>query len=224
MSKARNAGGNDIPPRYTYLQVQAKMDYPYLVLDDMLPYVTQFCFVCCFSIVWPLMPFCALVSNAILGRFSLWRRLRLARRNFPLQSEGVGVWVSVMKTSVFIACSVNTAIAVFVMNPLKSLDNQHKLLIFIIMEHCMLGLVGLMFIMVPSTPMGPVLCDESNQRWKDVVVDSFPHARKSSRSSSFMSRLGDQMHRQTKARLSMDLMKVVSSSADVEPYVEDNDE
>merc|ERR1719379_1110324 len=139
-----------------------------------------------------------------MGRFSLWRRLKLARRNFPLQSEGVGVWVSVMKISVFIACSVNTAIAVFVMKPLKNLDTERKLLVFIIMEHCMLGLVSLMFIMVPSTPMGPVLCDESNQRWNEVVVDTFQQARKSGRARSWASQTAKQIARQTKAHLSIE--------------------
>merc|ERR1712096_25481 len=91
IAKAATASGD---PLYSFLQVQAKQKPPPVggLTDDMLQLSLQFAFVCAFTIVWPPLPFVALVTNSLVYRLLGYRHTHAMQRPFPEGSEGIRSW------------------------------------------------------------------------------------------------------------------------------------
>lgn len=170
-SEMRTTAGNSKEDQYTYLQVQAKLDDPWERHDEILTFIVQFGFVCSFTIAWPFMPTAALLYNFVMLKLLVYRRLRLFKRNFPNSAHGIGVWVPILKVTVVLACLVNTSIAVFGMEPLRSKPFKTQLMWFIGIEHILLLLVFVMFLSVPDVPVWMQRCEEKNEEMAPKIID-----------------------------------------------------
>jgi len=154
--------GDDHKGDYTYLQVQAKLDPPDLVLDELTVFMANFAFTCAFAIACPFIPVFAFFYNCAMARLYMWKRLRVNKRNYPTSCAGIGVWVSLMKVSVILSCIVNPMIAVFSMAPIKNFSKVNKGIFFMIIEHLLLLLVGVVFVLIDDTPDQATRLDEYN--------------------------------------------------------------
>eukprot|EP00927_Polykrikos_kofoidii_P019633 TRINITY_DN19207_c0_g1_i1.p1 TRINITY_DN19207_c0_g1~~TRINITY_DN19207_c0_g1_i1.p1 ORF type:complete len:805 (-),score=131.38 TRINITY_DN19207_c0_g1_i1:111-2483(-) len=153
----------------TFLMVQRSMEEPWDVLDDMLVFVSQFVFVCCFTIAWPFLPVAALIYNFFMSKVYMLRRIFLQQRNFPHCADS-GVWKDIMKACNFFSVFVNTGLAVFAMRPIKDLPIIERAACFIGIEHGLAAVITIMYFVVSAEDVRLKACDECNRAFAESVA------------------------------------------------------
>jgi len=177
--------------KYTYVEVQAKLAEPNLVLDDMTVFVVQFSFMCAFTYAVPQLSFYAFVYNCTICNWYLWSHLRLQKRCEPIRCPGMPIWNSLMRFSMFFSVVINAGMAAFVVNPMASLkkeidvvnktentwntstvtDTTSQLYFFVGLENALFLMIALMMVIVPDMPLDAARRNEYNDDNEDKLLD-----------------------------------------------------
>eukprot|EP00927_Polykrikos_kofoidii_P078213 TRINITY_DN75059_c0_g1_i1.p1 TRINITY_DN75059_c0_g1~~TRINITY_DN75059_c0_g1_i1.p1 ORF type:complete len:816 (-),score=114.57 TRINITY_DN75059_c0_g1_i1:41-2416(-) len=156
---------------YSHIEAQAKLVKPWEVLDDMLVFVSQFTFVCCFTVAWPFLPVCALIYNVVMGKLYMARRLYVQQRNFPILADGIGVWKDILRGSIVLAVVMNAALVSFAMHPVVDFEPVTQVLCFLCVEHGLLGIFGFMTFWYPLEEPELAASDEFNHEYAPRIAD-----------------------------------------------------
>jgi len=155
---------------YTYLQAQAKMD-PYIDdTDDFMELVLSCGFLMMFSVALPVMATLAFMCNLLELRLLAFKIMYVSRRPVPLGQEGIGAWSQILEIIATAAVVVNTGMAIFSMLPLKSQPLQVKLLLFIMAEHAMLVITGIIAKRIPLATLAEANIMDVNDGCVDDVL------------------------------------------------------
>merc|ERR1712137_507808 len=95
------------------------------------------------------------------------------RRTEPLRCQGLQIWSSLMRYSMFFAIVVNTGLAAFVVEtPVsKRWSRKTHFLFFIMLEHVMLFGVSIFAVMCNDVPKEALRRQEQNLDWEPTMMD-----------------------------------------------------
>jgi len=166
----KNSKGNE---EYTYTEIQGKLSEPILVLDDMTELVVNFTMVVAFTYVCPRICLAAFLFNCFLSRFYMWQRLRLQRRCEPVRTQGMPIWNSLMRYSMFVACTVNAGLAAFVQRtPTQQFwTMEQNFKFFIGLEHVMFFMIAILAIACDDVPKDALRRQEYNDSVEFILLD-----------------------------------------------------
>jgi len=124
---------------YSYLEVQAKSpEYSdNLQMDDWTQSVIGFAFLACFNVVLPAIAPIALIASLVRQRCLAHRNVSILRRPVPNSAKGIGTWRTLCEIISVIAVVVNTAFAVFAMEPVRNYSTSTKWQIFMASQYAM---------------------------------------------------------------------------------------
>merc|ERR1712046_197878 len=131
-------------------------------------FVVNFSFLCAFTYACPSLALYAFAYNCIICNWYIWSHLRLQRRTVPIRCQGMPVWNSLMRFSMFFSVVVNAGMAAMVVNPMAGLNKTvqvvnmenntwhnethpfkfGQLSFFMFLEHALLLMIVLMMILV----------------------------------------------------------------------------
>jgi hypothetical protein len=118
--------------------------------------VTQFAYVCCFSVVLPITPVIVLINHLINMRLDAFKLCRGRRRPLAVQTGGIGVWNHVLHIVTVIAILTNCALMALTTSQLSWLATKiGKLGVFALsigVEHFMLLVKYIMQLSVSRLP------------------------------------------------------------------------
>lgn len=137
---------------YTFLQFQAKCallgPYEYdswggSYTQDFLQLAITFTLIAAFSQVQQWMLVLGLISLSVEYHIVAYRMTNVTCRPWPAGASGIGVWAHIIDSASTLAVTCNVALAVFLMEPLRSLRFRERLIIFIVAEKALLTLKSL---------------------------------------------------------------------------------
>lgn len=103
----------------------------------------QFGYVLFFSMVFPLAPFVALITNLIQVRVDAYHLVATSQRPIAQKASGVGVWLNVLQLMVVVATITNCAIfglhSSQLLDLLPKITPVQQVLIIVAIEHLILG-------------------------------------------------------------------------------------
>ena len=118
--------------------------------------VTQFAYVCCFSVVLPITPVIVLINHLVNMRLDAFKLCRGRRRPLAVQTGGIGVWNHVLHIVTVIAILTNCALMALTTSQLSWLATKiGKLGVFALsigVEHFMLLVKYIMQLSVSRLP------------------------------------------------------------------------
>lgn len=118
--------------------------------------VTQFAYVCCFSVVLPITPVIVLINNLINMRLDAFKLCRGRRRPLAVQTGGIGVWNHVLHIVTVIAILTNCALMALTTSQLEWLGERIGMLgvfaLSIGVEHFLLLVKYIMQLSVSRLP------------------------------------------------------------------------
>ncbi|KAH0483116.1 MAG: hypothetical protein KVP17_004806 [Porospora cf. gigantea B] len=82
-------------------------------MEDYIEMITQLTLVTLFSMVWPIVPFLALVANHVEIRVDAVKLTRFARRPFPRAATSIGAWNFILEFVSLLTILSNSALCVF---------------------------------------------------------------------------------------------------------------
>lgn len=168
---------------YTLLQLQAKCDevapyeyysWGYSRVEDFLELAIDFALLTSFGIVLPVMALVAFFSTMIKYRLVAYRMTNVTARPLPLLAGGIGEWETVFNALSIIAIVVNAALAVFVMQPMRSWTTEHEFLAFIAIEHALLAVRYVVYLFVPDHPEDVRRIDDFNGMFVNSGITQRP--------------------------------------------------
>jgi hypothetical protein len=97
------------------------------VFNEHCELVLQFCWVCFFSMIFPLGPMCALVNNLVEVRADIYKCCYVNRRPIPKSVAGLGAWFEIMLFIAYSSVLVNLLLMVLSLDSLSAWTNPgHK--------------------------------------------------------------------------------------------------
>lgn len=118
--------------------------------------VTQFAYVCCFSVVLPITPVIVLINHLINMRLDAFKLCRGRRRPLAVQTGGIGVWNHVLHIVTVIAILTNCALMALTTSQLEWLGERIGMLgvfaLSIGVEHFLLLVKYIMQLSVSRLP------------------------------------------------------------------------
>ncbi|CAH1779721.1 unnamed protein product [Owenia fusiformis] len=125
------------------------------VLDDYLEMFLQFGYVFLFSSVFPLAAFWALLNNVTEVRTDAFKLCRIFQRPTAQPTDSIGAWQVAFELMGVISVITNTALigmSPTVQASLGHLGPVNMLLLFVIVEHMVLGIKVAISYLIPDTP------------------------------------------------------------------------
>lgn len=154
--------------------------------------VTQFAYVCCFSVVLPITPVIVLINHLVNMRLDAFKLCRGRRRPLAVQTGGIGVWNHVLHIVTVIAILTNCALMALTTSQFSWLgDKLGKLGVFAIsigVEHFLLLVKYIMQLTASRMPSSVDIeikkkkYDQERKRYKSLRM------KKRSKSSSYGSK------------------------------------
>merc|ERR1712176_375235 len=87
-------------------------------------------------------------------------------RPMPEGCEGIGTWQVIFENISLAAIAINVGVAVFNMDPFRQLPMARKLIAFLVLEHAMLFLRGVVAMAIPDQPEDVQRIEDFNTRFK----------------------------------------------------------
>jgi hypothetical protein len=160
--------------------------------------VTQFAYVCCFSVVLPITPAIVLINHLVNMRLDAFKLCRGRRRPLAVQTGGIGVWNHVLHIVTVIAILTNCALMALTTSQLRGLKDQFtKFGVFALsigVEHFLLlvkYIMQLSYSRLPSSVENEIKrkkYDQERKRYKSLRM------KKRSRSSNGAKNFGNEHH------------------------------
>jgi len=161
--------------QYSWLQFQAKCPaYEYLSwggsrVEDFLECAIGFALITCFGIVFPPLAALGFFGNLVEYRLLAYRMTHVTCRPFPRGASGIGVWMFVFETISGVAIVVNVLLVSFFMYPIKGQPYQ-QLVLFILLEHLLLGIRSLIDVAIPDVPLDVKRIDDFNEHFRKTMI------------------------------------------------------
>jgi len=156
--------------KYNYLQLQAKLPPSPDDSTDYMDTIINLGFVTMFSCICPIMTFLCLMTFIVEVRLFALRSTYLSRRPIPRRANGIGVWMSILKTMAVISVITNVGFICFMMEPFRGYKFHHQLLCFLFLEHSVLLLVLLLGWSMAPVTIQQSIAEEINNTFLDEMV------------------------------------------------------
>jgi hypothetical protein len=138
-------GGSDRP--YSLLQVQAKREelcpYEYKswgasLVEDFEQIATTFIVVVCYGQLNAIVVFMGFLAHMLVYRLLAMRMLLVTGRPFPAGADGIGFWQEAMDLACNIGILTNIGLLCFVAMPFRDWDLADQVMLFLVLEHCII--------------------------------------------------------------------------------------
>jgi len=90
------------------------------VFNEHCELVLQFCWVCFFSMIFPLGPLCALFNNLVEMRADTYKTCHVMRRPVPKSVDGIGAWFDIMLCVAYSSVLINLLLMILALNSLTA--------------------------------------------------------------------------------------------------------
>jgi len=177
---------------YSRLQVQAKRyaqskyefnSFGGSQIDDFMQFAIGFALLTCFGILYPPLAMMALIANVVEYKLIAYRMVRVTCRPPPKGATGIGAWLNIFKSISRYAIITNTGLAVFQLPPMRHYALPTQLMLFLILEHALLALQGMIDSIIPEKPADVAYLDDFNdsfklaKQWQNYPKMEFLHAK-----------------------------------------------
>jgi hypothetical protein len=169
--------------KYSLLQLQAKCEeiapYEYYSwggsrCEDFLELAISYILLVCFGIILPGMALIAFLCTMVEYRLIAYRMTMVTGRPIPLSASGIGEWQLIFEVLSVVSVVCNAALAVFCMNPMRSWDTRDEFLAFIVLEHAMLLLHYVVYLLIPDEPYDVRRIDDFNHTFVHTSLTKRP--------------------------------------------------
>eukprot|EP00923_Selenidium_pygospionis_P008130 GHVN01013767.1.p1 GENE.GHVN01013767.1~~GHVN01013767.1.p1 ORF type:complete len:690 (-),score=63.75 GHVN01013767.1:87-2069(-) len=133
------------------------------LLEEFMEIVLQFSFVALFSVALPIMPLLAFASNVVEIRSDATKLCRYYRRPFPMPAKGIRAWTNIMRAISIMGVMVNIGLAVFSYDLCASFGWTSKIAIFLVTEHVVFLVKGLLLVYIAEEPSDMTLAKEKTR-------------------------------------------------------------
>ena len=135
-------------------------------LEDYMEMCIQFGYVALFGASYPLIGLLAMIEIILEIRVDAWKLCMLTRRPDPNRSETIGVWKKIVVCIAYFGAISNSGIVVYTSGLFNAWDSIKLVILFIALEHLLIGGMYSIGIIVPDVPQ--VVIDGGN--WSNRIV------------------------------------------------------
>jgi len=128
--------------------------------------IIQYGFITFFVVAFPLAPLLAIIDNLIEIRLDANKMLRQCRRPFPLEAEDIGTYYFILEFMNVVAVLCNLGVMVFTSSMTLEWKFSSQLMLFIMLEHILLGTKFFIKLFIPDVPAS---VEVLSKRHKHVV-------------------------------------------------------
>jgi len=140
-----------IMPDLSSPEKQSKKE-DYDVYQDMDEVLILYGYTVLFVVACPWIPLITMISLVLECFMDQKKLVLLFRRPFPSPASNNEPWDTAFDVFGMIAMATNTAVVVFASNVFASWSHHHKILLFLVVEHCMIAFRILMSTLFPAVP------------------------------------------------------------------------
>lgn len=120
--------------------------------DDYMEMIIQFGYVALFGVSNPIIAVLAFLEITLEIRVDAWKICHLTKRPDPHRSNSLGVWKPIIVTVAYVGSITNSAIIVFTSKLFTEYSMSDKMILFIVIEHALLGVMYLVSSYVNDVP------------------------------------------------------------------------
>jgi Calcium-activated chloride channel len=121
-------------------------------ISEYMEVVITFGYFVLFGACFPLAVLLLLLYIIIEIRIDSWKLCNFTQRPYPNAADSIGIWISITQILSLIGCGTNIGLIIFTTNAFNLDSDEHKWILFLIMEHLLIIFKFLVDWIIPDVP------------------------------------------------------------------------